>query len=143
LRCQESNCSFPRELGCGSIIGVRSVFLEKPVRGPRICVERDVLSSCAEDLLEIPDGGGGFKFVRLGEMTEEGCLDPGIVAVPRPVEEDDRSHVGGERLRQPKTPECSHRKAHHSEVFSPYPQMALQASQAASNISLGRCLIDF
>ena len=99
LRCQESNCSFPRELGCGSVERVRSVILEKPVRRPRICVEREVLSSGTKDLLEISHGSRGLKFVRLGEVTEEGCLYPGIVAVPGPVEEDDCANVGGEGLR--------------------------------------------
>src|SRR2546422_852417 len=114
-----------RKLGCRGIICVRSVFLEKPVRRPRVCVEREVLSPCAEVLLEISHGGRGFKFVRLSEMTEEGRCYVGIVSIPRPVEEDDRSNVRGELLRQPKTPEGPHGKADDTEVFSPHPRMAL------------------
>src|SRR6266436_6661663 len=83
LRRQESNRSLPRKLGCRGIIRVSSVFLEKPVRGPRVCVEREVPPACAEVLLEISHGGGGLKFVRLCEMTEEGRLDVGIVSIPR------------------------------------------------------------
>src|SRR5437879_8732068 len=102
LGFQESNRSLPGELGCRRIIRVRSVFLEKPVLCPRICVERDVLpTGCAEDLLEILHDGGGFKFVRLSEMSEEGRSDMGIVATSRPVAEDDRSNVRGDLLRQP------------------------------------------
>src|SRR5437870_13512643 len=115
---QESNRALPRKLGCRGIIRVRSVFLEKPVRRPRVCVEREVLYSCAKVLLETLHRGGGFKFVRLSEMTEEGRFDVRVVAIPRPVEEDDRSNVRGELLRQPKTPECPHGKADDSEVFS-------------------------
>ena len=52
LGLQKSNRSLPGELGCRRIIRVRSIFLEKPVLCPRICVERDVLpTGCAEDLL--------------------------------------------------------------------------------------------
>src|SRR2546428_11322297 len=122
---QESNRSLPRKLGCRGIIRVRSVFLEKPVRRPRVCVEREVLYPRAEVLLEISYGGGGLKFVRLCEMTEEGRFDVGIVSISRPIEEDDRSNVRGELLRQPKTPECPHGKADDSEVLSLHPRMAL------------------
>src|SRR5207244_1413335 len=96
---QESNRSLPRKLGCRGIIRVRSVFLEKPVGRPRVCVEGEVLYPCAEVLLEISHGGRGFKFVGLSEMTEEGRFDVGIVSIPRPIEEDDRNDVRGKLLR--------------------------------------------
>src|SRR5256885_3058960 len=121
LSPQESNRSLPGELGCRRIIRVRSVFLEKPVLCPRVCVERDVLpTGCAEDLLEILHDGGGFKFVRLSEMSEKGRSDPGIDAISRPQEEDDRSHIHGEFLRQPKPPKSAQGKPKHSKAFSPY-----------------------
>src|SRR5438132_14788 len=125
LRRQESSRPLPRKLGCRAIIRVGSVVLEEPVRRPRVCVEREVRYPCAEVLLEISHGGRGFKFVRLSEMTEEGRLDVGIVSIPRPIEEDDRSDIRWELLRQPKTPECPHGKADDSEVFSLYRLMAL------------------
>src|SRR6266702_318501 len=122
---QESNRSLPCKLGCRGIIRVRSVFLEKPVRRPRVCVEREVLYPRAEVLIEISYGGRGFKFVRLSEMTEEGRFYVGIVSIPRPVEAADRSDVRWELLRQPKPPECPHGKADDSEVLSLHPRMAL------------------
>src|SRR5438309_11235405 len=100
LGLQKSNRSLPGELGCRRIIRVRSICLEKPVLCPRICVERDVLpTGCAEDLLEILHDDGGFKFVRLSEMSVEGRSDLGIVAIYCPVEEDDCGHVRGGLLR--------------------------------------------
>src|SRR5207245_11809612 len=120
-RRQESNRPLPRKLCCRGIICVRSVFLEKPVRRPRVCVEREVLSPCAEVLLEISHGGRGFKFVRLSEMTEEGRCYVGVVSITRPVEEDDRSNVRGELRRQPKTPAGSHGQADEAEAHSTTP----------------------
>src|SRR5437879_12702182 len=100
LGLQKSNRSLPSELGCRRIIRVRSVFLEKPVLCPRICVERDVLpTGCAEDLLEVLHDGGGFKFVRLSEMSEEGRSDLGIVAFSSHVEQNDSNNVRGAILR--------------------------------------------
>src|SRR5438132_2891796 len=144
LGFQEPNRSLPGELGCRRIIRVRSVLLKKPVLCPRICVERDVLpTGCTEDLLEILHHGGVFKFVRLSEMSEEGRPNLGIVAISRPVEEDDRSHVRGEFLCQPKSPKCAHGKANDSEGLSPHPRMDLKASHSALDLSAGCFLIEF
>src|SRR5207249_1046627 len=76
-------------------------------------------------------------------MSEEGRSDLGIVPISRPVEEDDRSHVRGELLRQPKAPKCAHGKANDSETFSPHPRMDLKAFHSALDLSAGCFLIEF
>src|SRR5713101_10157900 len=76
-------------------------------------------------------------------MTEEGRLSLGKIDLPsRPVEDDDRSQVSREFLRQPKTPECPHRKADDSEAFFPDRRMDLKASDAAHNLPAGCFLIE-
>src|SRR2546427_10141185 len=106
LSRQELDRSVPCKLRGPRVVRVGSVTLEEPVPGPRICVERDVLRERAQEFLEVLHRRGGLKLVRLSEVTEEGRLCLGklgriVIAFPGPVEQDGRSQIRGDLLRQP------------------------------------------